>query len=241
MPDQQQHDQTAKEQEVHALINCLKARVEYAAKRVTVMGDAEVKLRHAQAYLTAKKRLALDQAGPLEKAVTTASNTLKLSRAELSAATARKASFSRPRRAFYYLKAKWDTAPLPDDMFEAQRQVAEAVRALSSARAEADRAWEVVGHYSNKAEAASGKLRLMESDHTRAKAFLVDLEAELDGAKHDAVHAERDGRASRFLAGEFCPRMKAGVFARLLAAAEAVKRLEDDDVGRRRDQVWIKI
>lgn len=200
-------------------------RVEAATNRVTSMSEAAAKHSDALRKFREKCALAIIQAASLEKAKIDAASTLKLARTEVSAAKARFESSSRPRRVLNYLKAKWEVGLQPLD--EANRRVGEAVRGLSSAKVEAERAWEVVGTYFNKAEAAFCKLLKAKVAHTSAETILVDLKAELVRAERQAVGTAREVTIGQFLAGDAYAGGRSGKMNSLFVAGRVAARLED--------------
>lgn len=211
----------------------LMERVEAATNRVTSMYNAAAKHSDALRKFREKCALAIIQAASLEKVKIDAASTLKLARTEASAAKARFESSSRPRRVLNYLKAKWEVGPQPLD--EANRRVGEAVRGLRSAKVEAERAWEAVDTYFNKAEAAFCKLRKAKHAHTSAETILVDLKAELVRAERQAVRTAREVTIGRCLGGDACAGATCGKMNSLFVAGRVAARLED---GFSDDQVW---
>lgn len=197
-------------------------RVKAAAKRVASIFGGIAKLSDALDDLNANKGRITAQATPFEKAVTLAASALKHARAEAGAARTRLESSSRPRRVLNYLKAKWDTAPQPLDVDEAERRVGEAVRVFSSVREEADRVWDVVHDHFSEAEVVAVKLHKAKAAHTSAVAALAKLDTKLVRAKRQ-VRTARTIKIGQCFAGEVHAPGGGGKLGSLLVAARVTE------------------
>lgn len=225
-----QHEPSALEKDARKAADAILQRVGTAAARANRNFVVVLQMRDALRQDNCKKTRAIKEAAKWKQTKDMAYDTLKLARAEESAAKKKSEGCSRPRRVLRYIMAGWES-----EMEKAEQLVAEADRAYSLARTEAGAAREVACRYAQEEEASEFFLRRAELAHARAVKIFHALEGAAAQAEDRAVYAANAVGVGRCWAKEVYARGGGDKIDPLLVAAELAASVGD---GFTDDQVW---
>lgn len=197
MPEQ--HETLVSMQDAREEAEVRMGRARTAAKRVASTSSIVQELSDTLIAEKAVKTRGVHQAAALEHAAVKALDALNLARAELSTIQKRLEGYGRPRRLFNYFMVKWG-AETRLEAEGAEWRVDEAERVYSSARAEADTAWDTMYRCAQEIGVTSSLLSKAQESHANAKRVHLALQKAAHLAADRALRTAEAVEVERSLA-----------------------------------------